>query len=64
MPVKPFIDTSRCIGCAICVKSCPRQVFSLLSGEKPVVKYPERCDGCGICVKSCIAKAVSLIDMK
>ncbi|RLE50686.1 MAG: ferredoxin [Candidatus Methanomethylicota archaeon] len=60
---KPLIDSSRCISCAICAKSCPRGVFSIVN-EKVIVSHPERCDGCGICVKSCIAKAITLLEVK
>ncbi|WP_457677680.1 ATP-binding protein [Thermovibrio sp.] len=59
MKVIPYIDTPKCIGCAICVEVCPTSVF-VMSCEKAVVMHPEVCNGCGICVENCPVDVITL----
>lgn len=52
-----FLD--RCIGCGLCVRSCPAGALSLSPGGRPVVK-PRRCLACCCCHEVCPQKAVEL----
>jgi len=62
------LQPEKCIGCGICVLTCPRGVFELSQVEVPlklklercVVRNRERCDSCGRCVGECPGKALSL----
>ena len=56
---KVKVDTSKCIGCGVCVAVCPYGVFEIKDG-KSVVVHPEKCTLCGKCVEACPMKAISL----
>jgi len=45
-----------CLGCELCVESCPRQAISLQSGEAQIDQG--RCNHCGICVATCPQGAI------
>jgi ferredoxin len=51
-------DSSRCIGCGVCVERCQFGARDLVNGE--VVFDPELCSGCGLCVSTCPAEAITL----
>ena len=56
----PAIDTAKCIGCELCVKVCPHQVWSLVDNVAAVTN-PEACDYTGACQEICPTEAISLI---
>lgn len=56
----PWIDLSRCIGCASCVRACPEQgVLDILHGQAAVV-HGSRCIGHGECAAHCPVGAIAL----
>lgn len=60
---KPYIDTSRCIKCGICVKSCPvpgKAVdFRNGKGNPPSYDY-KKCIRCFCCQEMCPEKAIKV----
>lgn len=52
-----LVDEERCVGCMLCVKVCPMDVFRMTSceGKKPkaYIAYPEDCMSCFICEEYC-----------
>jgi ferredoxin len=51
-------DSSKCIGCGVCVERCQFGARDLVNGE--AVFDPELCSGCGLCVSTCPAEAITL----
>lgn len=54
----PTVDPARCVGCGMCVKRCPAQVFTL-EGRRAVVARPAFCLQCRHCVEKCPRSAIS-----
>ena len=40
-----------CLGCGMCVESCPQGAISLLWSQAEI--DPNRCNSCGLCVDVC-----------
>ena len=54
-----LLNTSRCIACGKCMKSCPMNVFTLKDNAKTPLPVDEmNCIMCGKCEKECPADAV------
>lgn len=50
----PSLDTSRCISCGACVRTCTKKSVGALKSENyHPVRNEEKCIGCGECVISC-----------
>ena len=47
------IETSECITCDSCLRSCPEQFGAIFDRGLDVVIIPELCSGCGKCVGPC-----------
>ncbi|MCL0101452.1 4Fe-4S dicluster domain-containing protein [Peptococcaceae bacterium] len=50
-----------CIGCKICIKTCPEaNATKFITPKKKVIINPMRCKGCGLCVDVCPMKCITL----
>ncbi len=57
------ILTHACVGCGICVESCPMDVLrmnGLPGSPKAVVAYSDDCQACMLCVFDCPRQAVEV----
>ena len=60
------IDRSRCKGCGLCTKGCPRMLLDLDVPEdesvqpSAVLLCPEKCVGCAQCAEMCPDLAISV----
>ena len=60
-PQIQWIGTS-CIGCGICVKTCPELVLE--KTEKGIIINRSLCNGCGLCTEECPTTAMELLGKK
>jgi len=51
------VDKDACVGCGLCVKDCPMDVYEL-QNEVSVPVRPENCMGCLSCHEICPAQAL------
>ncbi|MFB6842861.1 4Fe-4S dicluster-binding protein [Streptomyces sp. NPDC056361] len=47
------IETSECITCDTCLRSCPAEFGAVFDDGLNVVIVPELCSGCPVCVMVC-----------
>ena len=53
------INHELCIGCGVCVDTCPMDVIRLDKKiKKAVIKYPEDCMLCLYCERECPVRAI------
>lgn len=55
----PVIDTDECIGCGICVDTCPQGVLDIVDGVCDPVNE-DACIGCEACVEECPMDAIEI----
>jgi len=53
------LNSSKCIGCKMCLVVCPHEVFEM-DGKKVVIKDKDACMECGACMMNCPAKALKV----
>ncbi len=58
--LKPVIDQSQCIRCAICWKFCPDAAVSIENNQFEINYY--FCKGCGICANECPKKCIAMVE--
>jgi NAD-dependent dihydropyrimidine dehydrogenase PreA subunit len=56
------VDESKCIGCQVCVESCPNDVLETKDGC-PVMVQPEACEGCEVCTALCEQEAIEIKEL-
>ena len=52
-------DSSKCIGCKICVEVCPHNVFRM-NQKKAEIVHLDKCMECGACEINCITNALTV----
>jgi len=52
-----LVSEDRCIGCRLCVKVCPTNVFDMM-GTLPVISRQEDCQTCFMCEAYCPVDAL------
>jgi ferredoxin len=52
------VDTTRCVACGTCAKSCQFEAITYIDGRKVIDAL--RCLGCGVCVPKCARDAIQL----
>lgn len=61
MYVAAFVDETKCIGCKMCMQTCPEpNAIKFVVERKKSNIDTERCKGCGVCVMICPKKAIEL----
>ncbi len=53
---QPSFLSSKCTGCGLCVKHCPYDAVTIVSGKARIDST--KCTGCGLCVSVCPPKAL------
>jgi NAD-dependent dihydropyrimidine dehydrogenase PreA subunit len=53
-----LISEARCVGCDICVKVCPTNVFDPGLGDAPTIARQQDCQTCFMCEAYCPADAL------
>jgi NAD-dependent dihydropyrimidine dehydrogenase PreA subunit len=56
-----IVNPDTCIGCRICVGTCPVGAISITEDNKAWID-PELCIQCGLCVASCPTGAIVTVD--
>lgn len=58
--IRLTIDETRCKGCALCIRACPKNVLELSKAKLNALGYhpstvadPEACIGCASCARMC-----------
>jgi ferredoxin len=50
------VKNTECVGCGLCVESCPRNAISLQLNQAQIIQ--NKCDQCGICANVCPQGAI------
>ena len=52
------VNPDACIGCGVCVETCPTDVLRLDEAQKAFMAYAEDCQGCFVCQWDCAFEAI------
>jgi len=52
----PWIDENECVGCGVCIDSCPECAISM-KNEKATINQ-DKCTFCGECFSACPQEAI------
>ena len=52
----PWIDENECVGCGVCIDSCPEGAISM-KNEKATINQ-DKCTFCGECFSACPQEAI------
>ena len=52
----PWVDQEKCVGCGVCISSCPVDAISM-ENDKATVSQ-DKCTFCGECFSACPQKAI------
>jgi len=58
---KHQVDPKTCIGCTLCVQTCPTKAITMVEDAqkaKKAVIDPEKCINCTLCAQKCPTKAI------
>lgn len=56
------VTEEKCIGCKLCVLTCPDpNVIRVLMPDKKVQVDENRCKGCGLCAEICSKGALAIV---
>jgi NAD-dependent dihydropyrimidine dehydrogenase PreA subunit len=58
-----LVSTERCIGCDVCIRACPTNVFERGPGRIPVIARQEDCQTCFMCEAWCPVDALFVAPM-
>ena len=53
-----MVFNSSCIGCGLCIKSCPKGALCLEEGK--IIINRAKCDICGICTEACPTESIQM----
>jgi len=58
------VDSTKCIRCLTCVRTCPHAAVEIVTEEDVTAAHVAElaCRGCGACVSNCPVQAISLVD--
>lgn len=57
------VDVNLCIGCGMCMRVCPMDVFRINTElRKSVLAYPENCQSCGQCYYNCPTASLTIVN--
>jgi pyruvate ferredoxin oxidoreductase delta subunit len=61
MYVVAIVDDEKCVGCKMCIQSCPEpNAIRLIVERRKAFVTEERCKGCALCKVECPKAAISL----
>ena len=61
MYVAACVDETKCIGCKMCMQTCPEpNAIRFIAGRKKSAIIVSRCKGCGVCALICPKKAIEM----
>jgi electron transport complex protein RnfB len=60
LPSKAIIDEQNCIGCTLCIQSCP--VDAIIGAPKQLHQViASECTGCSLCIQPCPVECIHMI---